>query len=505
MRVLEAAALVVVNDMAEINVDAQMIVDQGALVAAEEKMVALSNGCICCTLREDLFAALAGLAETSAGKIDHVLIESSGISEPLPVAETFTFADATGASLGRIAKLDTLVTVVDGAGFMDELHAADRLKHRGWETGDADARTVAQLFCDQVEFANVIVVNKMDLVDDEQRDRLRALLATMNPGATLVEATRGAVDPRAVLGTGLFDGAAAAAHPDWLKEARVGEHVSESAEYGISSFAFKSRRPLDPTRLLQVLHAHTRDGLECVVRPDLFPERDGPAPAGRVVRAKGLVWLAVAQNHAQGGLASLAGRYFTIELGKPWAAATADAAPLSDEATDAAALWERLWGDRRTELVVIGQGLDHDAMDAALRASEVTDDELGAFQRRLRALRLDALVADLKRASDPRAIADVLKTLAAADVTVAMLHEFQWGRVVSKLRKHGSALVSVSATTLITKWRALAAAAGVPPAPPRARKDDAAADYAAAAAAARASAPAPAPSRADAAGVLPAA
>ena len=368
---------------------------------------------------------------------------------------------------------------------LDELHAADRLKNRGWETGDADARTVAQLFCDQVEFANVIVVNKMDLVDDEQRDRLRALLATMSPGAKLVEATRGAVDPRAVLGTGLFDGAAAAAHPDWLKEARVGEHVSESLEYGISSFAFKSRRPLDPTRLLRVLHAHTRDGLECVVRPDLFPERDGPAPAGRVVRAKGLVWLAVAQNHAQEGLASLAGRYFTIELGKPWAAATADAAPLSDEATDAAALWERLWGDRRTELVVIGQGLDHDAMDAALRASEVTDDELGAFQRRLRALRLDALVADLKRASDPRAIADVLKTLAAADVTVAMLHEFQWGRVVSKLRKHGSALVSVSATTLITKWRALAAAAGVPPAPPRAREDDAAADYAAAAAAAR--------------------
>ena len=224
---------VIVNDMAEVNVDANLIVDQGALVHAEEKMIALQNGCICCTLREDLFVELAKLAARPEG-LDHILIESSGISEPMPVAETFTFKDGSGTSLSQVARLDTLVTVVDGASFMEELHAADALKSRGWETGAGDERTVAQLFCDQVEFANVIVMNKMDLMDDAQKAQLRALLGRVNPGAKLVEATYSAVDPRELLGTRLFDLAKAEKHPGWLKEARVGEHVSESVEYGIS-------------------------------------------------------------------------------------------------------------------------------------------------------------------------------------------------------------------------------------------------------------------------------
>ena len=207
---------VIVNDLAEVNVDANLIADQGALVQAEEKMVALSNGCICCTLREDLFVELAKLAALPDG-FDHILIESSGISEPLPMAETFTFQDADGTSLSDVARLDTLVTVVDGASFLDELYAADALRARGWAVSAEDERTVAQLFCDQLEFANVIVMNKMDLMDEVGQARLRALLRRFNPGAKLIEATWGRVEPKQLLGTGLFDLTKAEQHPDWLK------------------------------------------------------------------------------------------------------------------------------------------------------------------------------------------------------------------------------------------------------------------------------------------------
>ena len=222
---------VIVNDMAEVNIDALLIKDRGVLVSAEEKMVELSNGCICCTLREDLFVELSKLAACSEG-LDHVLIESSGISEPLPVAETFTFKDDDGTSLSDIARLDTLVTVVDGSSFLNELYVADELRTRGWEVSSADERTVAQLFCDQLEFANVIVMNKMDLMDDPGRARLRALLRRFNPGAQLIEATMGQVEPKSVLGTGLFDMAKAAESPKWLKQARTGDHIPESTEYG---------------------------------------------------------------------------------------------------------------------------------------------------------------------------------------------------------------------------------------------------------------------------------
>ena len=255
---------VIVNDMADVNVDANLIKETGfgeaadkagaPLVQATEKMVELSNGCICCTLREDLFAALSQLAAQRAD-LDYVLIESSGISEPMPVAETFTFEDEDGASLELIARLDTCVTVVDGSSFLDELYAADELRGRGWEATETDERTVAQLFCDQLEFANVIVMNKMDLMDDAGRARLRAVLRRFNPEAQLIEATYSKVDPKRVLGTGLFDVKKAEEHPEWLKEARVGEHVPESIEYGISSFTHRSRRPFHPERLRELAAA----------------------------------------------------------------------------------------------------------------------------------------------------------------------------------------------------------------------------------------------------------
>jgi G3E family GTPase/tetratricopeptide (TPR) repeat protein len=416
---------VIVNDMAEVNVDANLVAEQGALVQSEEKMVAMQNGCICCTLREDLFVELAKLSTRDG--LDHILIESSGISEPLPVAETFTFKDETGTSLGDIAKLDTLVTVVDGASFLDELYAADALKSRGWEVGDGDERTVAQLFCDQLEFANVIVMNKMDLMDDAGRQRLRAILKRFNPTAELIEAEWGRVPPKRILGTGLFSLAKAEEHPEWLKEARVGEHTPESVEYGISSITFRSRRPFNVQRFEELTAVmETRAELvPTATTPTAEGDAAAPAPAPapsspsmppppsssaaalppsskttvsdaarraalRVVRAKGLVWIANSESHWKEGTASLAGRSFVVTYNTPWAAAQnsrPDGRGNVPKATDKplpappSPHWEVPWGDRRTELVVIGQDMDHAAMQAALEVCVMTVGEMKSYTR----------------------------------------------------------------------------------------------------------------------------
>lgn len=368
---------VIVNDMAEVNVDANLIADQGSLVHAEEKMVALQNGCICCTLREDLFVELAKLA-TLADGIDYVVIESSGISEPLPVAETFTFKDGSGTSLSDVARLDTLVTVVDGASFLDELYAADALKSRGWEISAEDTRTVAQLFCDQLEFANVIIMNKMDQMNDVERQRLRAILKRFNPDAKLVEATWGRVDLANILGTNLFDMTKAEEHPDWLKEARIGEHNPESVEYGITSITFRSRRPFNVKRFEDLMSGMTTrldlsSGTSSSNNPSLPPSTASVEEEKRenhvlqsVVRAKGLVWLATQQGHWQQGMASLAGRTFSIFFGTPW-----------KDVEDGEQ--EGPWRDRRTELVVIGQNMDHTAINSALEACVATDQEMVAY------------------------------------------------------------------------------------------------------------------------------
>ena len=399
---------VIVNDMADLNVDAALIKEQGALVETEEKMVEMQNGCICCTLREDLFIELAKLA-TMPGGIDHILIESSGISEPLPVAETFTFKDGSGTSLGDVARLDTLVTVVDGASFLDELYAADRLKSRGWEAAAQDERTVAQLFCDQLEFANVIVMNKMDLMDEPGRQRLRAIIQRFNPTAELIEATHGVVDPRRILGTGLFDMKRAQEHPEWLKEARFGEHTPETVEYGISSITFRSRRPFNPTRfgqLSEIMEKRTElvmdggvataasvSGTAAPVLPPPSPSwltEAGHRAALRVVRAKGLVWVVNYMDqtgHWMQGMASLAGRHCNVTYTQPWAAAAAQqqaiAAVKPGQQTGCACGPPNSftgWGDRRTELVVIGQDMDHAAMTAALEACLMNDAEGVAYE-----------------------------------------------------------------------------------------------------------------------------
>ncbi len=227
---------VIVNDMSEVNIDATTVQNEVALNRSEEKLVEMSNGCICCTLREDLLIEVNKLAKE--GRFDYLVIESTGISEPLPVAETFTFADETGVSLSDVAELDTMVTVVDAANFLRDFDEAKYLQETGESLGEEDERTVADLLVDQIEFADVILISKADLVSGAHLERTRAVLKTLNPGASIQTIINGQVPLGDVLGTGKFSFEQAQQAPGWLQEMR-GEHVPETEEYGISSFVYK--------------------------------------------------------------------------------------------------------------------------------------------------------------------------------------------------------------------------------------------------------------------------
>ncbi|MEY9996359.1 G3E family GTPase [Streptomyces sp. V4I8] len=238
---------VIVNDMSEVNIDAALVRGgEAALSRTEERLVEMTNGCICCTLRDDLLQEVDRLARE--GRFDHLLIESSGISEPMPVAATFAFARDDGATLGDLALLDTMVTVVDAANFLTELDSGDELAERGLDQYEDDERTVSDLLVDQVEFADVLVLNKLDLVDDVTADRLRAALGRLNPAARIVDAVQGRVALQEVLGTRLFDLERAQQAPGWVRELN-GDHVPETEEYGISSTVFRSPVPFHPGRL----------------------------------------------------------------------------------------------------------------------------------------------------------------------------------------------------------------------------------------------------------------
>ncbi|MFF6776713.1 GTP-binding protein [Streptomyces sp. NPDC012637] len=264
---------VIVNDMSEVNIDAALVRGgEAALSRTEERLVEMTNGCICCTLRDDLLEEVDRLARE--GRFDHLLIESSGISEPMPVAATFSFPRDDGATLGDLARLDTMVTVVDAANFLSELDGGDELVARGLDQYEDDERTVSDLLMDQVEFADVLVLNKLDLVDPDAARRLRATLSRLNPEARVVPAVRGQVALEQVLGTGLFDVERAQQAPGWVKELN-GDHVPETEEYGISSLVFRAERPFHPQRLWT------------------FVTRDLDSGAyGRILRSKGFFWLA---------------------------------------------------------------------------------------------------------------------------------------------------------------------------------------------------------------------
>ena len=334
---------VIVNDMSDINIDAATIKNDVSLNHSNEKLVEMSNGCICCTLREDLLVEVGKLAKD--GRFDYLVIESTGISEPLPVAETFTFADQNGVSLGDVATLDTMVTVVDAVNFLTDYEQANDLQDTGESLGEDDERSVADLLVDQVEFADVILISKTDLVTNEQLNKLIAILNTLNTQAKMIPISNGNININEVLNTGLFNFARAQQAPGWLKEMR-GEHIPETEEYGISSFNYTARRPFNPEKFYHFLH-----------NTEQF---------GKLIRSKGYFWLATrplfcAQWSQAGGIAhyGFAGMFYKAIPKKDW--------PTEPELlADINSKWVEPFGDMRQELVFIGQSLNKQAMIEAL-------------------------------------------------------------------------------------------------------------------------------------------
>ena len=344
---------VIVNDMSEINIDSTIVQNEISLNRSEEKLVEMSNGCICCTLREDLLDEISALAKEK--RFDYLVIESTGISEPLPVAETFTFADENGVSLSDIADLDTMVTVVDAVNFMKDYEEAKFLQEKGESLGEDDERSVADLLIEQVEFADVILISKTDLVSADDVERLKAILLTLNTDAKLIPISQGEIRLDEVLSTGLFDFERAQAAPGWLKEMR-GEHIPETEEYGISSFSYRARRPFHPEKFYQFLHDTER--------------------YGKLLRSKGYFWLATRSECA--GQWSQAGGIAHYGFGGMFWSAV----PRANWPTDKEYLeniqksWVEPFGDMRQELVFIGQGLDQIGIESALNACLLSEEEL---------------------------------------------------------------------------------------------------------------------------------
>jgi G3E family GTPase len=344
---------VIVNDMSEINIDASLVENEVSLNHSEEKLVEMSNGCICCTLREDLLIEINKLAEEK--KFDYLVIESTGISEPLPVAETFTFEDENGVSLSDAANLDTMVTVVDAVNFIKDYEEAKYLQETGESLGEDDERSVADLLVDQIEFADVILISKTDLVEDKDIDKLKAIIKTLNTQAEIIPIKEGNVEIDKVLNTGLFDFAKAKEAPGWLKEMR-GEHIPETEEYGISSFTYTARRPFLPEKFYNFLHSTEK--------------------YGKLIRSKGFFWLGSRLEYAgqwsqAGGIAryGFAGMFWRSVPKQDWP---------TDEQTLASikANWVEPFGDMRQELVFIGQGLDESAIKKALDECLVSEDDM---------------------------------------------------------------------------------------------------------------------------------
>lgn len=337
---------VIVNDMSEINIDADLIRSGGAdLSHTEETLVELSNGCICCTLRDDLLTEVRRLAE--AGRFDYLVIESTGISEPLPVAATFEFCDGAERGLFDVARLDTMVTVVDAANLLVDYESQDFLRDRGEARDDKDERTLVELLVDQIEFADVVILNKVGAAGPEKTAAARRIIRALNPESRLIETDFGIVPPAEILDTKLFDPVRARSHPLWFKELHgFAEHVPETEEYGISSFVYRSRLPFDFDRVRRVLL--------------------GPLPG--VLRAKGHFW--ISERPDQVFNFSVAGARATIEPSGRWWAATPRRLWPPDPAALARIRRHFLpgVGDRRQELVFIGTGIDREAITAALDA-----------------------------------------------------------------------------------------------------------------------------------------
>ena len=334
---------VIVNDMSEVNIDADLIRAGGADLSHTDKtLVEMSNGCICCTLRDDLLAEVRRLA--GEGRFDYLLIETSGISEPLPVAATFDFRDEDGNSLSDVARIDTMVTVVDAVNLFNDYASHDFLTDRG-ETPEGDERTLVNLLVEQIEFADVVILNKVADAGPDRADAARKIIRSLNADARIVDANHSDVPASVILNTGLFDFEKAHAHPMWAKELHgFADHVPETEEYGVASFVYRARRPFIPEKVLDVLN--------------------GDLPG--VIRAKGHFWIAtrpewVAEFSMAGSMSGV------TPLGNWWATVPRDRWPTHDSASAyLAEHWCEPWGDRRQELVFIGAGIDWQALKAEL-------------------------------------------------------------------------------------------------------------------------------------------
>jgi G3E family GTPase len=344
---------VIVNDMSEVNIDAALVRQGGAeLSRSQEKLVEMSNGCICCTLREDLLKEVERLA--AERRFDYLLIESTGISEPMPVAATFEFEDEAGKSLSKVARLDTMVTVVDARAFVDDFSSADFLRQRGHAVEDEDTRTVVDLLVEQVEFADVIVINKTDLISPEDLAFLQSMLRRLNATARIVTGEQGRVPLDQIMDTGLFSYEKASQAPGWMQEMR-GIHTPESETYGFWSFVYRARRPFHPVRLYALLNGRW----------------DG------VIRSKGFFWLASRMKIA--GSVSQAGGMLRHEAAGAWWAAV-DRKEWPQDSTWRSSIrnsFKSPYGDRRQEIVFIGtQGMDKKTLTERLDACLLNDAEM---------------------------------------------------------------------------------------------------------------------------------
>ncbi|MFM9281022.1 GTP-binding protein [Paenibacillus jiagnxiensis] len=344
---------VIVNDMSELNIDARLVNGETNLSRTEEKLVELSNGCICCTLREDLLLEVNKLVQE--GKFDYILIESTGISEPVPVAQTFTYADESlSINLPEVVTLDCMVTVVDAYRFWHDFASGESLLQRGESAGAEDTRDVVDLLLDQIETCDVLLLNKCDLVEEEELNKLEGIIRKLQPSAKIIRTVNGQVEPSEILNTGLFDFERASMSAGWIQELNKESHTPETDEYGISSFVYRRRRPFHPERLADYL---------------------GELPA-EVVRAKGQMWIAVEQDWA----ASFSQAGPSIQFGPAgaWLAAfpREEREEILRSHPEAGQAWDEKWGDRLNEFVMIGIGMDREAIEENLDACLLNEEEM---------------------------------------------------------------------------------------------------------------------------------
>lgn len=353
---------VIVNDMSEVNIDAKLVSQQNTLSRTDEKLVEMSNGCICCTLREDLMVEVEKLANEK--RFDYLIIESTGISEPIPVAQTFSFVDEEkGIDLSKFSKIDTMVTVVDAYNFYQDYSTAETIQDRRLNENDEnDRRTIVNLLTDQIEFANVIILNKTDLISPDGKDVLKALLKKLNPDAKVIESQFGKVPLTEILNTGLFDFEKASESAGWIKELQ-NEHTPETEEYGISSFVYRSKKPFHPTRFWTYIN-------------ELWPDT--------IIRSKGLFWLVsrpdTAINWSQAG-----GSLRAEPAGVWWCSMPFENrikyASFIDHKESIEAKWDKEFGDRLNELVIIGQDLNKKLIENQLEECLCNEEEINEWKQ----------------------------------------------------------------------------------------------------------------------------